>query len=300
MTTEELCFVRAINADPDDDTARLVYADWLEENGEDERAEFIRVQCELARMPTECDRTFCDGQLVVCDDCKRWKRLRRRQRELLDAHRGNWFVLPGLQRPWSNGRDDVVWLTGGGSGYTMYLGGRVHRGFVESVTCTAEDWRAHADSLYWRPGLAVDCPECVVDPPIGWYHKNGCPVCSRTGRVERPCPPTAQPIRKVTLTTTPGWRIAPALPGVPPLIWRLARGPENDAATIRWLGQKWPGVEFELPPGGCPVPEEFTPVAIRESMRRLGVFRQYPAPSDATAPPDRGVEGDVRNAPEIT
>src|SRR5436309_6205981 len=39
----------AIRAAPEDDAPRLVYADWLDENGQPERAEFIRVQCELAR-----------------------------------------------------------------------------------------------------------------------------------------------------------------------------------------------------------------------------------------------------------
>ena len=33
------------------DTARLVYADYLQENGQETRARFIRVQCELARLP---------------------------------------------------------------------------------------------------------------------------------------------------------------------------------------------------------------------------------------------------------
>jgi uncharacterized protein (TIGR02996 family) len=33
---------------PDDDAPRLIYADWLDENGEPERAELIRVQCDLA------------------------------------------------------------------------------------------------------------------------------------------------------------------------------------------------------------------------------------------------------------
>lgn len=42
--------LRAILADPACDTARLVYADFLEDNGEPERAEFIRVQCELAGL----------------------------------------------------------------------------------------------------------------------------------------------------------------------------------------------------------------------------------------------------------
>lgn len=34
--------LRTILADPADDTARLVYADWLEENGEEERGHYIR------------------------------------------------------------------------------------------------------------------------------------------------------------------------------------------------------------------------------------------------------------------
>jgi uncharacterized protein (TIGR02996 family) len=41
-------FLAAIRAAPDDDAPRLVYADWLDEHGQSERAVFIRVQCELA------------------------------------------------------------------------------------------------------------------------------------------------------------------------------------------------------------------------------------------------------------
>lgn len=37
-------FVSAIAANPDDDLLRLVFADWLEEHGDPERAEFIRTQ----------------------------------------------------------------------------------------------------------------------------------------------------------------------------------------------------------------------------------------------------------------
>jgi uncharacterized protein (TIGR02996 family) len=46
--------LRAIEANPDEDTPRLAYADWLEESAasaDRARAEFIRVQCELARTP---------------------------------------------------------------------------------------------------------------------------------------------------------------------------------------------------------------------------------------------------------
>jgi uncharacterized protein (TIGR02996 family) len=48
--TDHDTFLQAILAQPDDDLPRLIYADWLEEQGDAPRAEFIRVQCELAGM----------------------------------------------------------------------------------------------------------------------------------------------------------------------------------------------------------------------------------------------------------
>jgi uncharacterized protein (TIGR02996 family) len=51
----------AITANPDEDTPRLVYADWLDEHGEAERAEFIRVQCKLEHLP----RTSDEGKLLA-------------------------------------------------------------------------------------------------------------------------------------------------------------------------------------------------------------------------------------------
>ncbi|HKB04124.1 MAG TPA: TIGR02996 domain-containing protein [Gemmataceae bacterium] len=45
----DAALIAAIRAAQDDDAPRLVYADWLEEHGQPERAEFIRLQCELAR-----------------------------------------------------------------------------------------------------------------------------------------------------------------------------------------------------------------------------------------------------------
>jgi uncharacterized protein (TIGR02996 family) len=42
--------IEAIRQQPDEDTPRLALADWYEENGDAARGEFIRVQCELARL----------------------------------------------------------------------------------------------------------------------------------------------------------------------------------------------------------------------------------------------------------
>jgi len=47
---EMIAFLRPIAEGPDDDAARLVFSDWLDDHGHHERAEFIRLQVELARM----------------------------------------------------------------------------------------------------------------------------------------------------------------------------------------------------------------------------------------------------------
>jgi uncharacterized protein (TIGR02996 family) len=49
-TNQEQGFLSAICEAPEDHTARLIYADWLDDNGDPDRAEFIRVQCRLANM----------------------------------------------------------------------------------------------------------------------------------------------------------------------------------------------------------------------------------------------------------
>jgi uncharacterized protein (TIGR02996 family) len=41
---DDPAFIASIRQNPDDDTVRLAYADWLEEHGQGERAEFIRAQ----------------------------------------------------------------------------------------------------------------------------------------------------------------------------------------------------------------------------------------------------------------
>ena len=69
-------FLRAIISDPDDDLPRLVYADFLDETGDPDRAEFIRVQCRLAETE-EHDPHF--------------RELEDREHALLAANEGKWF-----------------------------------------------------------------------------------------------------------------------------------------------------------------------------------------------------------------
>jgi uncharacterized protein (TIGR02996 family) len=75
-------FLADVVENPGDDTPRLVFADWCEDNGQSDRAEFIRVQLELARLPK------WDGARV---------RLRAREQALLAAHGAAWrAALPAF------------------------------------------------------------------------------------------------------------------------------------------------------------------------------------------------------------
>ena len=71
-------FTQAILETQDDDTPRLVYADWLEEQGETTRVEFIRGQIALARMPQD------DPEFTA---------LSSRMNDLLRTHREEWVAL---------------------------------------------------------------------------------------------------------------------------------------------------------------------------------------------------------------
>lgn len=74
--SERTAFIDAILNNPGDDTARLVFADWLEEHGEPERAEFIRCQIEAAKLP-EAERGKSEphkrGSALAKQFAKQWQ-----------------------------------------------------------------------------------------------------------------------------------------------------------------------------------------------------------------------------------
>jgi uncharacterized protein (TIGR02996 family) len=88
-------FLDNIVADIDDDTPRLIYADWLDEQGDSDRAEFIRVQVERARLPA------WDAAQV---------RLSLREQELLNLHGEEWLAeLPAIRGArWQGFRRGIV------------------------------------------------------------------------------------------------------------------------------------------------------------------------------------------------
>ncbi len=89
VTDTERALLAAIRAHPDEDTPRLVYADLLQEQGDDDRAEFVRVQCELSH-PVPMTWAHSDGAICTCSRCV----LRDRESALLAANRERWLRVP--------------------------------------------------------------------------------------------------------------------------------------------------------------------------------------------------------------
>lgn len=76
-------FERAIAIEGDDHLPKLVYSDWLDENDDPNRAEFVRAQVALLTLPA---------------DAPERAGLEERSRTLLEAHRAEWFpAVPGLR-----------------------------------------------------------------------------------------------------------------------------------------------------------------------------------------------------------
>ncbi|HEY7427857.1 MAG TPA: TIGR02996 domain-containing protein [Gemmataceae bacterium] len=132
MTHDE-AFIQAIREAPHDDTPRLIYADWLEEHGQADRADFIRIQCQLTRMTDPHPGLFSG-----------FFSLKAREEGLLRRNWNEWvcplreIVGPRYQRYGMN------WLGG-----EYHPDGREHfrRGFVDRLSLHAESFIRHAERL---------------------------------------------------------------------------------------------------------------------------------------------------------
>ncbi len=110
MTYDD-AFLQAIRDAPDDDTPRLIYADWLDEHGQLDRAEFIRIQIFLARLPE------WHPQRVE---------LKAIERELLGRHAEEWAApLARFSEDWE-----------------------FRRGFIEVITIAAESFVRQAEVIF--------------------------------------------------------------------------------------------------------------------------------------------------------
>lgn len=197
-------------------------------NGYADRAEFVRVQVELAH----------ENEIPWRYSCTVRDPLRRREGEL---HAANWHSW------WPREWDAIK---------PVY-----RRGFVEEIGCCSADWLAHHEQLFWSPKQTVACPVCNGQKKLKRcrgcgkvyrrIHKYSdcdnaacdgeeadsvpCHRCRGHGTVARPHVPTAQPI--VSVIVSDGG------------MGRLGLTPRNNGRE--WFDNhhpiRWPGVEFTLP-----------------------------------------------------
>lgn len=228
--TDADALLAAVLANPDDDTPRLLYADALDEDAAERgepipcaRAEFIRVQIELARIRAE----YAQNGASTAPSAQRINGLAERERELLQGgrewdtafwskHLDEWIRgLPG-QVPCLS-RDEPAFTLGRGN---TAVGPPVKyvfvRGFVELIeACPAADWLTYADAIL-----------------------------------------AAHPVRKVALATWPGFgNREPAQPlshnrADGTTEWKLAGRSivlPTPSSMIEFFEARWHGVAFRRP-----------------------------------------------------
>jgi uncharacterized protein (TIGR02996 family) len=205
-------YLRQILAHPDDDGPRLVAADWWDERGAAERAEFVRVQCELHRLINRRDSL---GRRIGHVGAERIRALWRRERELLDPIRKGWCWSSEIPAGWFLAASDR-YAVGPHPGLPSAL---ACRGFVEALTCSAADFLAPADAL-----------------------TAACPL--RKVRLA-----TWPEVELTRINARDGFRLVGRRYVIHSIVVRSGE-PLQEAYARRLLAAEFPGIDFELPPTG--------------------------------------------------
>jgi uncharacterized protein (TIGR02996 family) len=131
-------FLDDILANPSDDFPRLVYADWLADHGE-ERAEFIRVQVELARC-----------EMPDPDDKPRWDertRLQTLAESLLRANGPDWHPS-GTGEQYAFRPSELATFSFGPR--ELFVLASWRRGFIAEVRCPLAQFLQHGPEIAAR------------------------------------------------------------------------------------------------------------------------------------------------------
>jgi uncharacterized protein (TIGR02996 family) len=116
----EQAFIKAVVAEPNDDAPRHIYADWLDEQGRYEQAEWIRIQCRISQL--------CEYHRQGNPTHPEFVTLLKRESEL-------WLAHVGPIRAWLDDR-------GINSGNCVF-----NRGFLAEIACTAEQCLDSLDEI---------------------------------------------------------------------------------------------------------------------------------------------------------
>jgi uncharacterized protein (TIGR02996 family) len=200
--------IRGVCETPEDDTVRLVYADWLEEHDQPEHAEFIRVQ--IGRARKEQQLTAAGVKNVRSEPGKR-------EQELFQRIHFDWGFGDGAISTYPQ-LCAVQWFDAGTSGTsgTNGITGYVRRGFVERVSCR------------FRVFHGGKCGVCSTCDPYGdgVVADPACPYTGLAGKIfaahpvtEVECPdkiPSGMPYDDLRLETDgAAWYFDPVIPEQP-------------------------------------------------------------------------------------
>jgi uncharacterized protein (TIGR02996 family) len=162
-------FIRAICAAPQDDAPRGVFADWLDENGDGDLAEFIRVQIAVSELTDDDYDPFMhpsrNPNFIGCQDKMRNRErygkpcracdLRKRERELFHREdgaqytegRGHWFDWFDVPIPRTSFRRHGTTLTIiDGDGHRLKV--EFYRGFPATIIAGTADFVQHAARMF--------------------------------------------------------------------------------------------------------------------------------------------------------
>ncbi len=228
MTATDMraAFLADIIANPDDDAPRLIFADWLEDNGEGDRAEFIRVQCELDRLrPGPEEHRKASNLLAryrkgapVRMGARTPATLLVRETLLLDDGWSRW-----LHGAFDGVADDIGCSTSGRGvnfGVSLY---RRRSPFTDKADVEA----GHFDCSFRRGFVAEVTLTCAV-----WL-------------AHGPAVVRAAPVEVVRLTTRPG--AEEILAFVRDRNQSLSYGENREEQVGRWLSEIFPHIAFILP-----------------------------------------------------
>jgi len=193
--------LRRILDNPEDDAPRLILSDWLEDNGEEERARFIRSQVFLSRNdnPPPCSKpedcyyaNRCQHNCGVVDRdrvCEpHWKIVR----DLFDKHKCEWFGESWAILYLDSEREDADGqFEGSNKAFAS-------RGFISEIRLTCEQFCG---------GPCRSCNGSGHPTENGYLMLTLCRSCAGTGRIEGVARElfSQHPITRVVLVDRKAW-----------------------------------------------------------------------------------------------
>jgi uncharacterized protein (TIGR02996 family) len=244
MMKQEDAFLQAICDNPDDDTPRLGYADWLDDHGDEAgraRAAFIRAQIELARLPALDDSAEMGA---------RRRRLRIGEAQLLKTYGRTWL------KPFRS-RSGVL----RGSNVRAQF----HRGFIERLALPIARFIKEGKALTAK--LPLRALEFTLARATELVALANCPALRRVSELHLWPPPRDAALRLTPLAQSPHLmnlrELRLSCMSLDPADFpAVLESPLRLRLTSLWLSQITPATEVALAITGSPAATRLTRLAL--------------------------------------